>query len=68
MTQGDLTRSITVEAAGEVADLKDNINQMIGNLRETTERERRAGLAQLEPRALLRHDAGPARPADGRRA
>jgi len=38
VTSGDLTRSITVEAAGEVADLKDNINQMIGNLRETTER------------------------------
>ena len=27
--------------------------------------QRRAGLAQLEPRALQRHDAGPARPADG---
>ena len=38
VTQGDLTRSITVEAAGEVSDLKDNINQMIGNLRETTDR------------------------------
>jgi HAMP domain-containing protein/CheY-like chemotaxis protein/signal transduction histidine kinase len=38
VTSGDLTRSITVEAAGEVSDLKDNINQMIGNLRETTER------------------------------
>jgi HAMP domain-containing protein/signal transduction histidine kinase/CheY-like chemotaxis protein len=38
VTQGDLTRSITVEAAGEVADLKDNINEMIRNLRETTER------------------------------
>jgi HAMP domain-containing protein/CheY-like chemotaxis protein/GAF domain-containing protein len=38
VTSGDLTRSITVEAAGEVADLKDNINQMIRNLRETTER------------------------------
>src|ERR671932_2008684 len=38
VTQGDLTRSITVEASGEVADLKDNINQMIANLRETTER------------------------------
>ncbi len=36
VAQGDLTRSITVEAAGEVADLKDNINRMIGNLRETT--------------------------------
>jgi signal transduction histidine kinase/CheY-like chemotaxis protein/HAMP domain-containing protein len=38
VTQGDLTRSITVDASGEVADLKDNINQMIANLRETTER------------------------------
>ncbi|MEY2444732.1 MAG: hypothetical protein QOE00_1312, partial [Ilumatobacteraceae bacterium] len=36
VTQGDLTRSINVEAAGEVAELKDNINQMIANLRETT--------------------------------
>ena len=36
VTQGDLTRSITVEASGEVADLSDNINQMIANLRETT--------------------------------
>ncbi|MFN2467455.1 MAG: response regulator, partial [Gaiellaceae bacterium] len=40
VTQGDLTRHITVEAQGEVAELKDNINQMIGNLRETTERNR----------------------------
>ncbi|HVF33408.1 MAG TPA: HAMP domain-containing protein [Acidimicrobiales bacterium] len=37
VTQGDLTRSITVEAAGEVEDLKDTINQMIANLRETTQ-------------------------------
>ena len=36
VTQGDLTRSIAVEASGEVADLSDNINQMIANLRETT--------------------------------
>jgi HAMP domain-containing protein/signal transduction histidine kinase/CheY-like chemotaxis protein len=36
VTEGDLTRSISVEAAGEVAALSDNINQMIGNLRETT--------------------------------
>ena len=34
---GDLTRSITVEAQGEVADLKDNINAMVRSLRETTE-------------------------------
>ncbi len=36
VTRGDLTRSITVEASGEVAELKDNINQMIANLRSTT--------------------------------
>ncbi|MGC2415997.1 MAG: HAMP domain-containing protein [Stellaceae bacterium] len=38
VTQGDLTRSIQVEARGEVAELKDNINTMIGNLRLTTDR------------------------------
>src|SRR5207253_1861198 len=36
VTQGDLTRAIDVEAQGELAELKDNINQMIRNLRETT--------------------------------
>src|SRR5579871_5001919 len=36
VTKGDLTRSITVEALGEVAALKDNINEMIVNLAETT--------------------------------
>ena len=36
VTKGDLTRSITVEAQGEVAALKDNINEMIRNLSETT--------------------------------
>ncbi len=36
VTKGDLTRSITVEAQGEVAALKDNINQMITNLKDTT--------------------------------
>ncbi len=40
VTQGDLTRSIQVETRGEVAELKDNINTMISNLRETTERNR----------------------------
>ncbi|MDC7786314.1 HAMP domain-containing protein [Rhodoplanes sp. TEM] len=38
VTKGDLTRSIQVEARGEVAQLKDNINTMIDNLRLTTER------------------------------
>jgi HAMP domain-containing protein/signal transduction histidine kinase/CheY-like chemotaxis protein len=36
VTSGDLTRSISVEAQGEVAALKDNINEMIGTLAETT--------------------------------
>ena len=40
VTKGDLTRSIQVAASGEVADLKDNINTMIDNLRATTERNK----------------------------
>ncbi len=36
VTKGDLTRSIAVEALGEVAALKDNINEMIVNLAATT--------------------------------
>jgi len=38
VTKGDLTRSIQVDASGEVAELKDNINTMIENLRLTTNR------------------------------
>jgi CheY-like chemotaxis protein/HAMP domain-containing protein/GAF domain-containing protein len=38
VTKGDLTRSITVEAQGEVAALKDNINEMILNLKDTTQK------------------------------
>jgi hypothetical protein len=38
VTQGDLTRSIAVEAQGEVAALKDNINEMIRNLKDTTQK------------------------------
>ncbi|MER7972646.1 MULTISPECIES: HAMP domain-containing protein [unclassified Streptomyces] len=36
VAQGDMSRSITVETRGEVAELKDNINLMVANLRETT--------------------------------
>ncbi|MFP8940041.1 HAMP domain-containing protein [Streptomyces fenghuangensis] len=36
VAEGDLTRSITVDASGEVADLKDNVNFMVQSLRETT--------------------------------
>ncbi|MGI8497388.1 MAG: response regulator, partial [Gemmatimonadaceae bacterium] len=38
VTKGDLTRTITVEAQGEVDELKANINQMIGNLKQTTDK------------------------------
>src|SRR5262249_2081732 len=38
VTKGDLTRSITVEAQGEVAALKDIINEMIRNLKDTTQK------------------------------
>jgi CheY-like chemotaxis protein/signal transduction histidine kinase/HAMP domain-containing protein len=38
VTKGDLTQSIQVDARGEVAELKDNINTMINNLRGTTDR------------------------------
>ncbi len=36
VTKGDLSRSVSVEARGEVSELKDNVNEMIRNLRETT--------------------------------
>jgi len=36
VTEGDLTRQVSVEASGEVAVLKDKLNEMIRNLRETT--------------------------------
>jgi len=38
VTEGDLTREVTVDAKGEVDALKQNVNQMIANLRQTTER------------------------------
>ncbi|MBC8136892.1 MAG: response regulator, partial [Fibrella sp.] len=40
VTEGDLTRSITVDAQGEVSTLKNNINQMIANLKETTQQNK----------------------------
>ena len=61
VTKGDLTRSIQVDTRGEVSDLKDNINAMIGNLRATTDAQYRAGLAEDQPREVQPHDAGPAR-------
>jgi HAMP domain-containing protein/signal transduction histidine kinase/CheY-like chemotaxis protein len=38
VTEGDLTRTITVDAKGELDELKRSVNQMISNLKETTER------------------------------
>jgi signal transduction histidine kinase/HAMP domain-containing protein/CheY-like chemotaxis protein len=51
---GDLTRSISVEAQGEVAELKDNINAMVQSLRETT----RANQEQVWLQASLARIAG----------
>ena len=68
VTKGDLTRSITVEAQGEVAALKDNINEMIRNLEGHDAQEHRAGLAEDEPGQVQPHAAGPEGPADGRPA
>ena len=62
VTQGDLTRSISVEAQGEVAELKDNINQMIANLRETTQRNAEQDWLKTNLASDLRDAPGPARP------
>ncbi|MGH3916671.1 MAG: ATP-binding protein, partial [Pseudonocardiaceae bacterium] len=43
VARGDLTQQISVQAKGEVADLKDNINQMIVTLRETTTKNAEQG-------------------------
>ncbi|HUN35415.1 MAG TPA: HAMP domain-containing protein [Trebonia sp.] len=43
---GDLTRTISVEAAGEVSELKDNINTMVRSLRDTTETNQQRGWLQ----------------------
>jgi hypothetical protein len=43
VASGDLTQQISVAARGEVADLKDTINQMIANLRETTKENAEQG-------------------------
>ena len=51
---GDLTRSISVEAQGEVAELKDNINTMVVSLRETT----RANQEQVWLQASLARISG----------
>jgi signal transduction histidine kinase/HAMP domain-containing protein/CheY-like chemotaxis protein len=54
VAEGDLTRSITVEASGEVSELKDNINSMVESLRETT----RANQEQDWLKSSLAHISG----------
>ena len=66
VTRGDLSRSVQVEAKGEVELLKDHVNEMIRNLRETTRRNHESRLAQDEHRPVRPAAPGPARPADGR--
>ena len=65
MTQGDLTRQITVEALGEVAELKDIVNQMIENLRVTTERNAQQDWLNSNLARISGPHAGPARPQPG---
>jgi signal transduction histidine kinase/HAMP domain-containing protein/ActR/RegA family two-component response regulator len=43
VTRGDLSQRITVNAEGEVEELKNNINQMIVTLRETTKKNAEQG-------------------------
>ena len=62
VTKGDLTRSIQVEARGEVAELKDNINTMIDNLRGTTDRNQEQDWLKTNLAQVHAHAAGPARP------
>ncbi len=64
VTKGDLTRTISVEAKGEVEALKDTINQMISNLKQTTLRNQEAGLAQIQPGQVWSNAAGTKRPQD----
>ena len=58
VTKGDLTRNIRVEAKGEVEALKDTINQMITNLRETTLPKPGTGLAEIKPCEVYADAAG----------
>ena len=65
VTKGDLTRTIRVEAKGEVEALKDTINQMIANLKETTLAQPGTGLAEIEPCKIHTDAAGPKRSEHG---
>ncbi len=73
VTKGDLTRSIQVDARGEVAELKDNINTMIDNLRLTTDRNTeqdwlKTNLARFTSMLQGQRDLADRRPAAALRA
>ena len=68
VTKGDLTRSIKVEAQGEVAALKDNINEMIRNLKDTTLKNTEQDWLKTNLAKFSAHAPGPARPAHRRPA
>ena len=65
VTKGDLTRSIQVEARGEVAFVKDNINEMIRNLKDTTLRNEEQNWLKTNLTRFTRMLQAPARFADG---
>ena len=66
VTKGDLTRSITVEAQGEVAALKDNINEMILNLKDTTQKNMEQDWLKTNLARFHAHAPGPTRQDDRR--
>ena len=59
------TRSITVDAQGEVAVLKDTINEMIRNLRDTTRKNTEQDWLKTNLAKFSRLLAGPEGPGDG---
>src|SRR5207302_1042022 len=67
VAKGDLSQKITVDARGEGRGGRAEAERQPDDREPARDHraQRRAGLAQLEPRALQRDDAGPARPADG---
>ena len=63
VAEGDLTQSVEVAARGEVAELKDNVNLMVANLRETTRANQEQDWLKTNLARIAGPDAGPPRPA-----
>ena len=64
VTKGDLSRSINVDAQGEIRQLKDTINEMISNLRETTHKSTEQDWLKTSLARFTRTLQGQTRPAD----